>query len=90
LSNIGERRDSVRPIAPGTQASRISERVEIWEFSASTGGGAPIAAGQWLNERHGTPEELTVESVNWSLGPDDEPARFVLRLTLSRFPHSGK
>ena len=83
---MGERRDNVRSIAPDVHVGRPSERVELWEFSASTEGGVLIAAGQWLSERHGTPNERTVESINWSLGPDDGSSRFILRLTLSRFP----
>jgi hypothetical protein len=77
-------RGNVRYIAPGATIGMIRDRFEVWEVTAPTEGATLIAAGQWLNERHGTAEERTVEAVAWSLGPDDGPPRYILRLTLSQ------
>lgn len=43
----------------------VTDSFELLEASAPTPGPALIAAGTWLNERHGTTEERIVESIAW-------------------------
>lgn len=49
----------------GAQVRLVDRGVELVEITASTPGAALIAAGNWLEQRHGTPHERLIESIGW-------------------------
>jgi hypothetical protein len=75
--------DNVVPIAPGVVIRQVdvSGSWEKWDVSADSEGSIFIAIGRWLNERHGTAEERTVEAVSWEI---TDAAELVLHLTVTR------
>ncbi len=60
-------RDGHRPGDGRAKIRVLTDAAQLLEASAPTPGAALIAAGEWLAERHGTGQELIVESIGWHL-----------------------
>lgn len=70
-------------VSAGEARIRLVEgTVGLMEITASTPGAVLIAAGRWLEQRHGAPEERLIEAIGWH-SPADDLDSYMLTLALT-------